>query len=150
MHWHVGPDNFSGLSCWPFYPTLLLFWVFPGGLALNSLPADRDSALIPGSGRSPGEGNGNPLQYSCLENFMDRGAWKATVHGVTKESNMTQRLNSNNKLLFWDCVLMEKLFLKLDHALRGSVSPPVNTQQPLFFIFCQYLKQNYISFIKLI
>ena len=39
---------------------------------------------IPGSGRSPGEGNGNPLQYSCLENCMDRGAWWATVHGVAK------------------------------------------------------------------
>ena len=40
--------------------------------------------LIPGSGKSPGEGNGNPLQYSCLENSMDRGAWRATVHGVAK------------------------------------------------------------------
>ena len=40
-----------------------------------------DSGLIPGSGRSPGEGNGNPLQYSCLENPMDRDAWLATVHG---------------------------------------------------------------------
>ena len=39
---------------------------------------------IPGSGRSPGEGNGNPLQYSCLENFMGRGAWRTTVHGVSK------------------------------------------------------------------
>ena len=39
---------------------------------------------IPGSGRSPGEGNGNPLQYSCLENLMDRGAWQATVHGVAQ------------------------------------------------------------------
>ena len=43
-----------------------------------------DPGLIPGSGRSPGEGNDNPLQYSCLENSMDRGAWRATVHGVTK------------------------------------------------------------------
>jgi len=43
-----------------------------------------DLGLIPGSGRSPGEGNGNPLQYSCLENPMDRGAWWATVYGVTK------------------------------------------------------------------
>ena len=41
-----------------------------------------DAGLIPGSGRSPGRGNGNPLQYSCLENHMDRGAWQATVHGV--------------------------------------------------------------------
>ena len=39
---------------------------------------------VPGSGRSPEEGNGNPLQYSCLENSMDRGAWQATVHGVAK------------------------------------------------------------------
>ena len=44
----------------------------------------RDMSLIPGFGRSPGEGNGNPLQYSCLEESMDKGAWQATVHGVTK------------------------------------------------------------------
>ena len=44
----------------------------------------KDVDLIPGSERSPGEQNGNPLQYSCLENSMDRGAWWATVHGVTK------------------------------------------------------------------
>ena len=43
-----------------------------------------DTGSIPGLGRTPGEGNGNTLQYSCLENSMDRGAWKATVHGVTK------------------------------------------------------------------
>ena len=43
-----------------------------------------DTGLIPGSGRSPGVGNGNPLHYSCLENPMDREAWQATVHGVTK------------------------------------------------------------------
>ena len=47
-----------------------------------------DRALIPGLGRSLGEGNGNPLQYSCLGNFMDRGAWRATVHGVAKELDM--------------------------------------------------------------
>ena len=44
----------------------------------------RDPGSIPGLGRSPGEGNGNPLQYSCLENPMDGGAWQATVHGVAK------------------------------------------------------------------
>ena len=43
-----------------------------------------DLGSIPGSGRSPGKGNGNPFQYSCLNNSLDRGAWKATVHGVTK------------------------------------------------------------------
>ena len=44
----------------------------------------RDQSSIPGSGRSPGGGNDNPCQYSCLENSMDRGAWQATVHGITK------------------------------------------------------------------
>ena len=43
-----------------------------------------DLGLIPGSGRSPGEGNGNPLQYSCVENLMDRGAWQATVHSLAR------------------------------------------------------------------
>ena len=49
-----------------------------------------DMGLIPESGRSPGEGNGNPLQCSCLENPMDKGAWWATVHGVAKESDETE------------------------------------------------------------
>ena len=48
-----------------------------------------DAGLIPGSGRSPGEGNGNPLQYSCLGNPMDRGAWQATVHRVVMKSDRT-------------------------------------------------------------
>ena len=48
-----------------------------------------DPGSITGSERSPGEGNGNPVQYSCLENPMDRGAWWATVHGVAKESDLT-------------------------------------------------------------
>ena len=52
----------------------------------------RDAGSIPGLGRSPGEGNGNPPQYSCLENIMNRGAWRATVHGVNKELDMTERL----------------------------------------------------------
>ena len=48
----------------------------------------RDVALIPGSGRFPGGGHGNPLQYSCLENPMDRGSWGAIIQGVTEESDM--------------------------------------------------------------
>ena len=63
---------------------------FPGGSAVKNLPASAgDAGLISGSGRSAGEGNDNPLQYSCLGNPMDRGAWWATVHGVTKESDVT-------------------------------------------------------------
>ena len=52
---------------------------------VKNLPANAgDESLIPESGRSPGGGNGNPLQYSCLENPMDRGAWRTTVHGTAK------------------------------------------------------------------
>ena len=58
---------------------------FPGGSEVKASACNAgDLSLIPGSGRSPGEGNGNPLQYSCLENPMDGGAWWATVHGVAK------------------------------------------------------------------
>ena len=58
---------------------------FPGGSVGKNLPANvRDAGSIPGSGRSPGEGNGNPLQYSRLENSMDRGAWWTTIHEVAK------------------------------------------------------------------
>ena len=58
---------------------------FPGGSVVKIPPASvGDVSLIPGWGRSSGEGNGNPLQYSCLGNPMDRGAWRAAVHGVTK------------------------------------------------------------------
>ena len=58
---------------------------FPGGLeGKESAYKAGNPGLIPGSGRCPGEGNGYPLQYSCLENSMDGRAWQATVHGITK------------------------------------------------------------------
>ena len=59
---------------------------FPGGSVVENPPTNMgDAGLICGSGRSPGEGNGNPLKYACLGNPMDTGAWRAAVHGVTKE-----------------------------------------------------------------
>ena len=54
----------------------------------------RDSGLISRLGRSPGGRHGNPLQYSCLENPMDRGAWWATVHGLTKENNLATKITT--------------------------------------------------------
>ena len=58
---------------------------FPGGSVVKNLPINiGDVHSIPGLGKSPGEGNGNPLQYSCPGNPMDRGAWWATVHGIAK------------------------------------------------------------------
>ena len=68
------------------------------------MPANaRDVSSIPGLGRSPGEGNGNPLYYSCLGNPMDRGARQATIHGVTKKSDTTERLNNNKVLQLPPC-----------------------------------------------
>ena len=70
---------------------------FPGSSAGKESTCNAgDLGLIPGLGRSPGEGNGYPLQYSCLENPMDRGAWQATVHGVTKSRT---RLNDFHPLV---------------------------------------------------
>ena len=63
---------------------------FPGDLMVKNPPANAgDTGLIPGSGRSPGEGTGNPLQYSCLGNPMDTGARRAAVHGAVKVSDST-------------------------------------------------------------
>ena len=57
----------------------------------------RDVGLIPGPGRSPGEGRGNPLQYSCLENPMERGAWLVTVHGIAKSQAQLKRLSMHTR-----------------------------------------------------
>ena len=71
-------------------------------LVVKNSPANagdiRDTGLIPGSERFPGEGNDNPLQYSCLRNPMDRGIWWVTAHGVTKELETTYQLSNNNKI----------------------------------------------------
>ena len=71
---------------------------FSGDSVVKNPPANAgDMGFIPGLGRSPGEGNSYPLQYSCLGNPMDRGAWWATVHGITKESDTSQSNNNNSK-----------------------------------------------------
>ena len=70
---------------------VFIFWASLVGLAVKNLPANvGGTGSIPELGRSLGEGNGTPLQYSWLENPMDRGAWRAAVHGVTKESDTTE------------------------------------------------------------
>ena len=72
---------------------------FPGGSVVkNPLANGGDLSSIPGSGRSPGEGNGNPLQCSCLENPMDRGAWRAMVHVMVKSQTGLKWLGSQTCL----------------------------------------------------
>ena len=77
---------------------------------VNDLTANSgDEGSVSGLGRSPGEGNGNPLQYSCLRNRMDRGVWWATVHGAAKDldtiewlnNNKTTALNNTEELPWW-------------------------------------------------
>ena len=85
----------SGWSTWRKMLSLGLCtrnWGCPGGFSDKEFSCSaEDAGWIPGWGRSPGEGNGSPLQYSCLENPMDRGAWQATVHRITK--SQTQLTN---------------------------------------------------------
>ena len=79
-------SNFS--TSLPELVIVYFIWGFPHGSVVKNPPDHAgdagDAGSIPGSGRSPGGGNGNPLQFSCLENPMDRGAWRAKVHEVTK------------------------------------------------------------------
>jgi len=77
-----------------------------------------DLGSIPGSGRSSGEGNGNPLQYSCLENPMDRGAWRATIHGVAKSQTMQQQtISKTDMLLYKNIMAFKHNFLFLTQLL---------------------------------
>ena len=93
----------------PFWVSRILFWtygpeiciwesppVFPHSSVVKYMPANaEDSVLIPESGRYPGRGHDNPLQYSCLQNPMDRGAWWATVLGITKSQTWLKRLSTH-------------------------------------------------------
>ena len=82
---------------------------FPDGSVVKNLPASAgDAGLIPGMGKSPEEGNGNPLQYSCLENPMDWGAWQATVLGVTKshQRQVNDWAQYNNNMLTQSCFFL--------------------------------------------
>ena len=124
---------------------------FPGGTVVKNLPANaEDIGLISGLRRFLGEGNSNTLQYSCLENPMDRGAWRATVHGVTKnwtwlsdwaqystEQNLAFWVHTASSYLFSFYILVFQLyvlesFLGVTFILR-SLSLPFHYQE---FFFC--------------
>ena len=107
---------------------------FPGGSVVKNPPANAgDTGLIPGWGRSPEGENGNPLQYSCLGSPMDRGTWRATVHGVIRESDtlvstysiVMHRVFELRRLIFWQVLgAPERKMLSVWHeqsSLLGSV-----------------------------
>ena len=111
-----------------------IFMGFPGGSVVKNPPTNSgDESSVPGSGRIPIEGNGNPLQHSCLGNPMDRGAWQATVHGVAKSQTwpnnncfklqsrvwVTLRANLYASLISWYPILFRVFPWK--HLLKRSV-----------------------------
>ena len=89
-------------------PWSSFFWMFPGGsYSKESVCNAEDTHLIPGLGRSPGEGSGNPLQYSCLENSMDRGAWWAKSMGLQRAGH---NWATNTWLLLSSFTFIKRLF----------------------------------------
>ena len=119
----IGLQSRTWLSDWaytcdgPTYPFLsfcdfqlayiprYFFWACQMALMVKNLPANagdvRDMGLNPGSGRSPGGGHGNPLEYSCLENPLDRGVWQAIVYSVTKSWTRLKRLSMHGEREKW-------------------------------------------------
>ena len=127
----------------PFSPLLALnstlskfHWGFPGGSVVKNPPANAgDTGSNPGLGRSSGEGNGNPLQYSCLENPMDTEVWWATVHRVTCESDTTERLNNKEVSLEWTGDTQQSVFCT-SYAASLIILPPGWTHCSLFDEWC--------------
>ena len=97
---------------------------FPGGIGKKNPSASagdiRDTNWIPGSGRSPGEGLGNPLQYSCLENPMDRGGWRATVHKAAESWTQLKQLSTHASLppLAFGCQSLSLKAISRDKKIR--------------------------------
>ena len=102
-------------------------------LVVKNSPANagdiRDEGLIPGSGRSPGGGHSNPLQYSCLENPMDRGAWQATVHRVTQIRTQLKFLNLHaSKVQGSDTMGLENLSSHVSSVPNSSWNYKMGTE----------------------
>ena len=97
-------------------------WGFPGGSVVKNSPANagdtKDVGSIPGSGRYPGGGHGNPFQYSCLENPMDREAWRATVHSVTKSQTR----------LKWHSTHAQPIILQISRSVISDSLQPQGLQ----------------------
>ena len=130
------------LKLWEIHPRI----GFTGGTVVKNLPANaensRDTGSIPGSGRFPGVGDGNPLQYSCLENSMDRGAWWAIVNRVTKsgtqlsELSWAESVSMTNELKILDIITLNTNLELCNLILSGSQ-----------FLFCKMASTCQISHV---
>ena len=117
-----------------------------GKESASTAGATGDTGSIPRSGRSPGEGHGNPLQYFCLENPMDKGAWWATVHGVAKSRTRLKRLSMhtyistdfiskhNHSHRYWG--------LQLEYIFQGNKMKSILTPKPRIFIVVMLVKMS--------
>ena len=114
------------------------------GAAIKNLPANagdvRDAGLIPGSGRSPGEGHDNPLQYSCLESPMDRGTWRATVLGVAK--SRTQLSDQHFHFFFHFSQSRRGCFSSLQHTGNIICSLSFNAPTTHFIFWGSYFTRK--------
>ena len=168
-HWASGwgLPGFSTESYFCFLPYFA--WGFPGGSVVKNLPANvgdtRDAGFIPGLGRSSAEGNGNPFQYSCLEIFMDRRAWRATVHGVhegltwlSPHTSPFERKSEEPTLKGWGAILhlleeegyLHKLYeisawtIYFFSSMYVFIWPCKRLCLPLFWFWPQYIWQLFL------
>ena len=152
-----------GTSKWHFYYMLflILFYMLRASLVAQT----EDTSLIPGSERFPGEGNGNPLQCSCLDNFVGRGAWQATAHGVVKSRawlsdydfqtsifSYTLNMISFSLSVIRNLIYLHKTFLPSSFWASLSLSPIIYNLLLIWMLIKIYLLfHQYISyFIQLL
>ena len=93
-----------------------------------------DPGLVPGSGRSPGEDNGNPLQYYCLENSMDKGDWQATVHGLQRVAHDWET-NTHTQTHMWNSSAIYRSILR-----KSTVAWDASWTVCFFMVYCLYMK----------
>ena len=114
------------------------------------LPANagnpRDAGLIPGSGRSPGGRNGNPLQYSCLENPMDRGGWRATVHGATRSQTWLSDFARMHTSLF-GMIHSNQCLVSPTGSVRRCISLRLSYRQYLFKTLHQTRRKCWVFYL---
>ena len=139
LTWSVGK-----VSIFTRHVILLISSGLPGGSVIKNPPANAgDLSLISQLGRSRGERNGNPLQYSCLGNPMDRGAWRATVHGFMKEWDMTERLNTQHTLLTsWG---LEVDYEFVNNNNNDNNKAMINIKSFAFYIMMQWCRPLFIK-----